>query len=277
MTAETTIRKYADGWTATIVLAKSPVVWMPFAILAALKTVPLVLLYYFWKPPFSGFMIPAIRSLFGEGAVHFPAGVLRLPDMYTVVDMAGTVAFGFVLMGWSVVMMTDRLEGNSVHFNRDIVPTLFFVPALLVVGFVFAAGVQGVPALISHVSESITRPKLQMLLTLLGLGVSLVVRGTIAYTPAHLVLSRGRVFAAMGKSYRDARTWSWLTAMIVLTGWVIKAPLDYLISHPGRLMQSWGPDSVFAVLLVSVFLETLGLFYLFASATSIVIGKTGQE
>jgi len=151
------------------------------------------------------------------------------------------------------------------------------VPALLVIGLVFVAGVQGIPALISHVNESLTRPRLRMLLTLVGLVAKLGITGMMVYAPAHLVLSRGRVLAAMGKSYGDARVWSWLTAMIVLTGWMIKAPFDYLVSHPGRLLQDWGSDSVFAVLLVGVFLETLGFFYVFASATSIVMGKTGHE
>jgi len=277
MTAESTITKYAEAWTATISLAKSPVVWVPFAILAALKTVPLVLLYYFWKPSFSGFMMPAIQSLFGEGAVHFPMHVLRLPEMYRTVDMAVTVAVGFVLVGWAVIMMTDRLEGNSIRSGRYVAPTLFLIPQLLVVGFVFAAGVKGIPALVSIVNGSISNLRFQMLLTLAGLGASLAIKGMLAYWPSYLVLSRGRVFTALGKSWRCARTGSWLTAMIVLTGWAMAAPADYLISNPGRLMQDGGPDSVFTVLLAGVLLETLGLFYLFASATAVATGKTGQE
>ena len=277
MTAEAKIREYADTWTVTILLAKSPVVWVPFAILAALKAVPLVLLYYFWKPSFSGFMMPAIQSLFGEGVVHFPMHVLRLPEMYRTVDMVVTVAVGFVLVGWAVIMMTDRLEGNSIRSGRYVAPTLFLIPPLLVVGFVFVAGVKGVPALISILNGSISNLRFQMLLTLAGLGASLAIKGMLAYCPSYLVLRRGRVLSALGMSYRCARTESWITTMIVLTGWVITAPLDYIVSNPVRLMQDWGPDSVLTVLLVGVFLETLGLFYLFASATAIAMGKTGQE
>ena len=274
MNAETTVMKYIDAWKATISLAKSPFVWVPFAILAVLKAVPLVLLYFFWKPSFSGFMLPVIQSVFGERMTHYPMHVLKLPDMYRAVDMGVTLAFGFVLLGWAVIMMIDRLEGNSVRFERHAAPALFFVPALLVLGFVFVLGVQGIPAVVSHVGKSITSQKLQMLLTLAGLGTSLLVKGLLVYCPSYLVLSRGQIAGALGKSWERARTWGWLTAMIVLTGWGMTVPLNHLLSQPDHLIQKWGPGLVFGVLMANILLGTLEFFYLFGSATSIIVAES---
>ena len=70
--------KFADCWRAVVSLGKSPLLCLPFAALALLKTASLVLLYFFWKPPISGFMMSVIRSVFGETEVHYPAHVLRL-------------------------------------------------------------------------------------------------------------------------------------------------------------------------------------------------------
>jgi hypothetical protein len=197
--------------------------------------------------------------------------------MYGALDMALMVAFGYVLVGWAATMMVDRLEGNSIRAGRYVAPTLFFIPALLLVGAVSVAGVQGIPSLVSHVSASVASPKIRTLLGLAGLGASLVVKGVLMYWPAYLVLCRGRVVSALGKSWHCARSWSWLTAMVVLTGWAVKAPLDYLVSQPASLMQNSGPGSVFAALVAGVWVEALGLFYVFGAAASIAVGSSRRE
>ena len=122
---------------------------------------------------------------------------------------------------------------------------LLLVPSFLVLGIVFVAGVMVSPVLLSQLGEMSGRPRLQMLLALFGTGVGLVIKGTLIYSVFFLWASGGRVFAAIGKSVKHARTWPWLTGLIVLTPWMIQGPIDLLISRSNTLWSGTGSELVF--------------------------------
>ena len=154
---------------------------------------------------------------------------------------------------------------------------LFLVPSFLLLGILFVIGVMAIPALLSQLGEMSGRPRLQMLMSLFGVGVSLIVKGTMIYSVFFLWATGGRVFAAIGKSYQLAREWSWLTGLVVLTSWIVQLPAGYLTNHSEILWSNTGPGSVFVVMLLGIFVEAVAFFYLFASTTYVALEEAGRR
>ena len=88
MTGNTNLKLYIRGWVDAVSLFKHPVVLLPFVALALIKLFPLICVSFFTHPWISGFSVPAVRSIFGEEALHYPQHVLMLPEMFRVIDIA---------------------------------------------------------------------------------------------------------------------------------------------------------------------------------------------
>lgn len=271
-----TIEKYIDGWKTAWALARLPGAWLPLVVLAVFKVLLLVLVYFFWHPWLSRFMTPALQSVFGEEAVHFPDHMILLGGMYREVDLVVTVALGFPLIGWSLSRMSharrrdpELVAPSALHLSK-VAPSLFLILGL------FALASKGVPLLVSVVNQSIASPRLQTLVWLLGLAATLVLMGALLYAPVRVVSGKIRALTAIRESIRLARNWDWLTGLIVCTGWLIRAPGEYVTANTGKFLAALGTDFVFAVLAVSIFLEAVALFYMFASATWLAVEDTRE-
>src|SRR3990167_8068562 len=59
-----------------------PVILIPFLTLAFIQLLILEILFFFPRYPLSVFFNPIVRTLWGEGFVHFPNNYLILPKLF---------------------------------------------------------------------------------------------------------------------------------------------------------------------------------------------------
>jgi hypothetical protein len=274
MPFEFTLQRYVQGWAEALGLARRPVLFLPLFVIALVKVAVLLLMYYFWHPSIAGFMVPTLKSLAGERMLHFPDHVWALPDAFRVVEIGVMVVIGIVMVGWSVFMMIDTMEGKRYGVARYAGEVIVSIPSLLLIGLCFAACVLGIPLMLEWVGKGMAeRPKLQLLILTSALGVSFYAEVFLAYSLYYLKTQRGSGFSAVRGSVRRARRDFALTAGVVLTVFVFEKPLEYLASEAVSLVANLHEERVLVYLLAKVLLGVLTTFFLFGAVTSIAMAE----
>ncbi|MCK4775221.1 MAG: hypothetical protein KAT30_10565, partial [Candidatus Krumholzibacteria bacterium] len=74
--------RYMKCWEEALAMLRSPSVLGPFLIFAALQFLLLVSLTLFSVSPLAVVMVPVVKLLGGEEALHYPMHMILLPQMY---------------------------------------------------------------------------------------------------------------------------------------------------------------------------------------------------
>src|SRR3989338_296516 len=83
-------------------MAKKPLVIMPFAIIAFLETLALEVVYFSTRTPISGVANPIIRKFFGERLLHYPQCLVILPKLFYYLQILIYVLTGAFLTAIAV-------------------------------------------------------------------------------------------------------------------------------------------------------------------------------
>lgn len=264
------IESYQRGWASVRSAARFRNVWLPVVLLAAVKAAVLFAVYYFWHPSLHGFMGPALQSLFGESAVHYPGHILLLDRMYAAADLALTAALGFPLIAWPLLRISDALRGERA--SRPFAARLLrLAPSFVLAWALYAGAWKGVPLAAQALAANLSSPRIATLLGLAAFAGGLVLRGMLLYAPVYLALGSSRLLSALAASRRDAATWAWLTAMMVVTAWLFEAPFGYAASWLRGMPD--GSGAVLAALLAKCAFEVIAVVYVLVSATKTVVSN----
>jgi hypothetical protein len=256
---ESIIERYIRCWNDVFALAGRRVCLLPFALIAAAKTSILLLIYFFWHPLVSGFMVPALRTLGGERVLHYPTHVRAFPEMFQASEIVLMVVLGFALTVWAMWMMADTLEGKRRGWRFYAGQIAILTPSLVVIAVVFAGGTIGVPMILNWAAEQAEdrRPTLQAALVGLAFGAAFLARVFLAYTPHFVGSIKEGPFSAIRKSFRFSREHFALTGLIVLTAMIPEKTLEYLASETGVLLKNsrpaWIPTLLFSKTVIEVF------------------------
>ncbi len=272
MPEEPTLERYLRSWSNAFALARYPGLYWPFLLLAAVKITLLVLAGLFWLPGLSSVVAPILGSLAGEEALHFPNHIKMLPDIYHAIDIFVMITIGFVICGWAVFMMVDALEERFFRPLKYLGDVAVFIPSILIIGFVFAAGSLVAPYLIEQLAALFfRRPKIQFLILMSAIFVNFGFHVLFVYALIFLKAYGGTAFGAMGRSIAFARDHLSLTATIVITVLVIRWPFAHLAEDTGTLLVTGRAEWVVIYLVLAILIDVIATFYLFASTTVIVV------
>ena len=271
---ESVLEVYSRCWRDVVALAGRGVGFVPFAIVAIGKTGALALIYFFWHPLFAGFMVPALRTLAGEPALHFPGHVNALPVLFEASELGLMLLFGFAMIVCAVFWMADTLEGKGRGWTVTAGHVALLTPAVALLAVCFVAGTIGVPMALNRVAEEFARrPKFQLLIGVGALGAGFLARVYLAYCPFFLRRVKGGAFAAIRDSVRFARGHSGVTVLIVMTGFVPEKVIEHLASDTGAFVANSRPEWVAALFFFKVVVEVFAFFFLFGAATSVAVGR----
>ncbi|UCG52872.1 MAG: hypothetical protein JSW58_04770 [Candidatus Latescibacterota bacterium] len=276
MSPEEIAERYIECWKETFSLYKKHVLLVPFFVIAGVKILFLLLVYFCWHPLVSGFMAPTLESLAGEEFLHFPMHILALPRVFGVINAFVMLALGFVMLAWAVFMIDDAIEGKRYRLVNYAGQVSICIPSILLIGFVFLALAAGVPWLLEKIAARVPLGRLLMLVGPLAIFVSLAVRVLLVYSLIFLKYLRGRAFPALKRSVGFANARLPLTVLVVFTAWMIQKPFEFLGSRSSFLVESSKSEWVAIYLLLGIIVEIFALFFLFVSTTSIAFGKAGR-
>ena len=272
---EPPLQRYIRCWTDVLALARRPVIFLPFAIIAAVKSAVLFAMYFFWHPLLAGFMVPVVRILGGEDAVHFPGHVRAFPVMFQTAEIVLMMLFSFAMTVWAVFLMADTLEGRRRRLAAYAGGVAVLTPAIVIIALCFAGGTIGVPmALYGAAEEFEERPKVQFLLLSGALAAGFLATVVLGYAPYFLGSVKGGALAAMRASVSYAREHLTLTSLVVLSVFLPEKILEYLASDTGSLVSNLHGNWVPGFLFLGVLVEVATSFFLFGALTSKALDRT---
>lgn len=276
MPVQTILKLYIRGWLDTVSLLRRPIVLVPFLVLALLKLLPLLCLSFFSYPLVASFSVPAIRSIFGEQALHYPQHVLMLSDMYRTVDITVLLLFGFTMYGWAVFMMADTLQGKRIRLADYGLQVVWSIPSFLLIGVLFVLITFGIPLLLEQVTDVIDRRRMVQLLTLMAIALWASLIASLIYSLFFLKYVPEGPMNAIARSVRFTQRRFAVTVVTLLTVLVLHAPGHYLLSrfltpHIGM------PDPLLPAIIVKLLFDIVAGYYLFAATTSLAVGKRKER
>lgn len=102
---------------AAELMAKKPIVILPFVIVAFLESIALELVYFSVRPPLSKVFEPVIRKFFGEMLIHYPGNLIILPKLFYYAQVAIYLSVGVMLTAIAVNIFKNTSEGLPVRFD----------------------------------------------------------------------------------------------------------------------------------------------------------------
>lgn len=102
---------------AAEIMAKKPIVILPFVIIAFFEGIALELIYFSVRPPLSKLAGPVIRKFFGEIFMHYPGNLMILPKIFYYAQVAIYISIGVMLTAISINIFKNISEGLPVRFS----------------------------------------------------------------------------------------------------------------------------------------------------------------
>jgi hypothetical protein len=277
MPVDTVLERYAAAWRVWIGLLRRRHLFAPFLLIFAAKVIPLVLVFWYWRPPFSFFMPPIIESLWGEPMLHYPEHIESLAITFRLIEIVVMLAIGFAALGWAVFLLVDAIGGRRYRMVKYGGEIAILVPQILLIGLLFVLGVLGVPYLFDWIADQFDRPKLELLLRMAGRGGGFAVEVLLIYSLFFLREVRGNSVNAVKESVKFARENLWVTALLVGTALLMVAPFDLMARDAGALLVKLQGEMVFVYLLLGAVVEVFSLFFLMASTTWLAMVSLNEE
>ena len=121
------------NWSETFgVMAKNPIILMPFVFIAFLEFLALEFLYFSARAPLSYIANPIIRKFFGETFIHYPGNLVVLPRLFYYKQMAIYVLVGAFLTAVAVNIFKNIKGGLPVRTKAMVRNTLKSYTSLLI-------------------------------------------------------------------------------------------------------------------------------------------------
>jgi hypothetical protein len=263
---------YLDALANARHALRSPSVLAPFIAFGLLQCLLLVLLAFFAVPPLTALMIPIVRALGGEAALHYPTHFVLLPSLYQRLYLPLVASLGFLLWSygtWSMIAHHEAAERIPARSFR----TAWF--RIVVVGVVFVAVTVALGRGFGWLTSKAPAAIPGRVFTLVGIALIACVQAFMLYAPIVLRIRGGGALAALRGSARYAAHNFGATVLLVATVLVVHTPLDALIANADSIAMRFRPEAVFQLMVASVLLEVITAFVLFAGAVNLALPEEG--
>ena len=90
----------------------------PFLIYAILQVALLYSLINFSQSPFSSLLVPIIRKIFGEPALHYPNFYMILTSLYSQINIMLSGIFGIVFVGMATHLFALNFKDKKTSLGE---------------------------------------------------------------------------------------------------------------------------------------------------------------
>ncbi|HEX5133261.1 MAG TPA: hypothetical protein VFX92_12335 [Candidatus Krumholzibacteria bacterium] len=263
---------YLDGLANSRLALRSPSVLVPFLVFGLLQMLLLSALAFFDWPPIAPLMLPVVRALGGDAAIHYPAHFALLPRVWDSVYLPLVATIGFSLWTLAVWVMVGHHEvGRRVPSRRF----RALLPGVIGVGVVFVGVSAGLGRAAAWLAGYAPAGNAAQISLVAAIALVAVAQSLLVYAPVVLRIRGVNALSATVASVRYALRNFWPTVLVVATVLAIHAPLDILIGNSDRVAVRFHPEMVYVILLGSIALEMITAYLLFASVVGLALPEEG--
>lgn len=272
MTIGRAINRYLDALAHARTALGTPGVLLPFVAFSAVQAVILLAMASMVTPFLAPLMVPVMKALGGEQALHYPMHLVGLPSVYQRVYLPLVATVGFALWSLAVWKMVDHHAVGSDRPRRDFRPSL---PHVVVIGLLFVGASVVTGEIASRLVNSRTPDTLQRMILFASVAATAVMQTFLIYAPLVLRMRGGNAWRAIRAGAAYARRQFPATVLMIVTVLLIHLPVDFLLSRADRIAARFQPETVLQVMFGSIVLETFTAYLLFAGITELALPREG--
>lgn len=263
---------------------KHPQLLLPFIIFFILEISVLLFLFVIPREPIVKLFGPPIRTLWGEGFLHYPFNFILLPKLASLSRLVLTVFIGSFITGWAVFLASTLYYKKTLRFSETVSQTLkkyvslFFVVSIVTLVLYFFGKLIGL-ALLKYFSSG--HAKLLFIPARIWLGpieacigfiLSVLVQALFIYAVPILLLNNDKPIRSLARSVGMFKRFPVVTTLLVFFPILLYVPVIVLLSNAQFLIYKVFPESVLCVLFLGSAISSLLIDpFITIASTQIVI------
>jgi hypothetical protein len=249
--------------------------WTPWLVLGMLQCAVLLALLGFAHPLLAWAVVPFVRAIGGEPALHYPDFYRALPALYSRADLVMGSLVGAVATGWSTRLFAARWRREGPAAGRawaEIAPralTLvlaqlpFQLLVLLFTGLLDRA-LAGQGGRVLRIGYFV------------ALGGVAALQALFLYLPALIVIERRSLWRALASLPRAWARGFWAALLLGLVTLLPLLPLTGLAQESGLLVDRGSPELVGWVTALQLLVGLAVSFLLAGSSTLVYLGAVAD-
>ncbi|MCD6166242.1 hypothetical protein J7K19_06010 [bacterium] len=272
-------RWFFTAWKRCFQSIRHAKTFLPFVGYAVLQFVLLLVLVYFTYPPFASFLIPVVRKLYGEAALHYPNNFLVLPSLYAQFNLVLSGIVGIVVIGIATKMFEMIFKGSAPQLKSGVNATFprygqLFVVWLVETVFILLF-VVGLPLLLRK--HAIENYQLARVVRLGCMFLGILVGALFAYTSALIILDRKGIFGSIARSLSIFRENAISTFFLIAIPTLLYFPINYVSQQSRFLVTKFNPEIVGFVLAIGILVSLIANYLMVGTVTMFYLWVTGRR
>ncbi len=266
-------------------LFQNPLIAYPFVIIAFIQLFVLEIFYFAPRYPLSIFFGPLIRTLYGEGYLHYPYNFILLPKMFQYAQIFIYIFISSFLIAVSVATIEYINNDKKVTFGmmvKKMLPQYVHICLASIFMFMAIFGFLKLYGLAYDRASLIqsTSGKFYLIKRLVMEGASyitvliqILVTTIFAYVITLIAIEKRKVFSALWKNFRYLRTTFFFIFSMVLIPTLFYLPVLVLRDNMPILGNGMFPSLRGWVIVLSILVLTAIDSIIYTAVTSFYLLK----
>ncbi len=258
-------------WIQSLRSVKRISLFFPFLLFAFLQGGLVLFLLFFYVSPISSFLIPLIRRLSQESALHYPQFYFFLPGLFSKINgWMLNLIIGWLFIGTATLMFAGWYREKPLSTGRGLAGAFRYIVPLFMVGLVEWAVIRIVMRLFGLLSTSVWHwgtqsPRLFMLV---GFFMTIVFITPFAYTSAHIVLGKRGILGALRGSFDLARRNFGLTYILFAIPSLLTLAMNMILQDAPIIVARTSPTMIVVLLFINIIITVVVNFLIVGALTA---------
>ena len=243
---------------------------LPFFILAFLEALALELIYFSARKPIANIAAPIIKKFAGEGFLHYPNNLLKLPTLFYYAQIIIYIVCGVFLIGISIKIYENVKLGHALRVNALISNAVSHYLSFFIFGVIIAISMHylrkidafifyNVMGAISGYLPPIVLKWPSVIFTLFAFFTNIALQALLFLTLPLIVIKKESLFKALSGSIVLGLRNFFSIFILIFLPFLVYLPIALLKTASLKLMERSFPEVVLGIaalgILVSIFLN----------------------
>ena len=253
--------------------------FIPFILYAMLQGFVLYSLVNFVNAPFSNILIPLIRELFGESALHYPSFFFILSPLYNQINIVLSGFLGIVIIGMATHIFAVNFRANRPTLGQALKETMPKYGVLFIIWILESAlslaMIIGVPQILNELLQPEYR--ISRLIEMGGLLLGIIIGAIFAYTSALIILDRQKLLRSISQTFMIFKRNAFTTFFLIAVPTFFYFPISYLSRKTDLLISKFSPEIIAGLLGTGIFISLLLSYFQIGSITRFYLLQTEKK
>jgi len=265
-------------WIQSMRSVKRISLFFPFLLFAVLQVGLLLLLIFFYLPPISSLLIPLIRLLSQESALHYPQFYFYLPGLFSKINVWLNLLASWLFVGAATLMFAGKYRGRPVRTSRALGQAFRRIIPLFAVGMVEWVVIRAVMQLFGYLTTSAGQWATQSprLFLLVGFFINIVFIVPFAYTAAEVMLGKRSIGGALRGSFALARRNYGLTYLLFAVPSLLTLAMNLIFQYAPVIVTRTSPGVMVLLMIINIVVTVVVNFAIVGSLTAFYLRAAEQ-